>query len=122
MLLRNTGACIAPDNAWMFLQGIETLPLRMEKHCENSLAVAKFLQGHPCVDWVRYPGLEDDGMYALNQKYLEGKGGSMVVFGCKGGREASGRFIHGCRQHLGVFVDLRIDNLFSRGSMAQFRH
>ena len=93
MLLRNTGACIAPDNAWMFLQGIETLPLRMEKHCENSLAVAKFLQGHPCVDWVRYPGLEDDGMYALNQKYLEGKGGSMVVFGCKGGREASGRFI-----------------------------
>ena len=93
VLLRNTGACIAPDNAWMFLQGIETLPLRMEKHCENSLAVAKFLQGHPCVDWVRYPGLEDDGMYALNQKYLEGKGGSMVVFGCKGGREASGRFI-----------------------------
>jgi len=92
-LLRNTGAAMSPDNAWMFLQGIETLPLRMEKHCSNSLAVAQYLKGHPCVEWVRYPGLQDDPMYDLNQKYLKGKGGSMVVFGCKGGKAASGRFI-----------------------------
>lgn len=92
-LLRNTGACLSPDNAWMFLQGIETLPLRMEKHCSNSLAVAKYLKGHPRVAWVRYPGLQDDPMYDLGQKYLKGTGGSMVVFGCKGGKEASAKFI-----------------------------
>ena len=86
VLLRNTGACISPDNAWMFLQGIETLPLRMEQHCANSLAVANFLDGHDCVEWVRFPGLADDKNYDLNQKYLGGKGGSMVVFGVRGGR------------------------------------
>ncbi len=91
--LRNLGACISPDNSWMFLQGIETLPLRMERHCENAKAVANFLKSHPKVDWVRYPGLEDDPMYALNQKYLRGKGGSMVVFGIKGGMESGPRFI-----------------------------
>jgi O-acetylhomoserine (thiol)-lyase len=94
VLLRNTGACISPDNAWMFLQGIETLPLRMEKHCANSLAVAEYLNGHECVEWVRYPGLAHDKNYDLNQQYLGGKGGSMVVFGVKGGREASARFIN----------------------------
>jgi O-acetylhomoserine (thiol)-lyase len=82
--LRNLGACLSPDNSWQFLQGIETLPLRMERHCENSLAVAKHLKSHDSVDWVRFPGLEDDPMYSLNQKYLDGKGGSMVVFGIKG--------------------------------------
>ncbi|HEX8551520.1 MAG TPA: O-acetylhomoserine aminocarboxypropyltransferase/cysteine synthase family protein [Abditibacteriaceae bacterium] len=81
--LRNLGACIAPDNSWLFLQGIETLGLRMERHCENSLAVAKHLQNHPHVAWVRFPGLEGDPMYELNQKYLRGKGGAMVVFGIK---------------------------------------
>jgi O-acetylhomoserine (thiol)-lyase len=91
--LRNLGACIAPDNSWMFLQGIETLPLRMERHCENALAVAKYLQAHPRVTWLRYPGLPDDPEYARNQKYLRGKGGSMVVFGIQGGREAGRRFI-----------------------------
>ncbi len=91
--LRNLGACIAPDNAWFFLQGIETLPLRMERHCENALAVAKFLSTHKGVDWVRYPGLETDPMHALNQKYLRGKGGSMVVFGIKGGSAAGAGFI-----------------------------
>jgi O-acetylhomoserine (thiol)-lyase len=91
--LRNLGACIAPDNSWQFLQGIETLPLRMERHCANSLAVAKHLQSHPGVTWVRYPGLESDPEYAKNQKYLDGKGGSMVVFGIKGGKEAGQKFI-----------------------------
>ena len=79
--LRNLGACIAPDNSWFFLQGIETLPLRMERHCENALAVAKHLQNHPHVKWVRFPGLESDPQFARNQKYLKGKGGAMVVFG-----------------------------------------
>jgi O-acetylhomoserine (thiol)-lyase len=91
--LRNLGACISPDNAWMFLQGIETLPLRMERHCQNAHAVASFLKKHAKVEWVRYPGLEDDSMYSLNRKYLAGKGGSMVVFGIKGGSEAGRKLI-----------------------------
>ncbi len=86
--LRNLGACISPDNAWMFLQGIETLPLRMDRHCDNALAIAKHLQGHSAVEWVRYPGLEGDPSYELNEKYLDGKGGAMVVIGIKGGAEA----------------------------------
>jgi len=91
--LRNLGACISPDNAWMSLQGIETLHLRMERHCENSLAAAKFLQNHSAVEWVRYPGLESDSNYQKAQKYLGGKGGSMVVFGIKGGAATGSRFI-----------------------------
>lgn len=92
--LRNLGACISPDNSWQFLQGIETLPLRMERHCENSLAVAKHLKDNPDVEWVRFPGLEDDPEYDKNQKYLRGKGGSVVVFGIKGGTEAGAKFIN----------------------------
>ena len=91
--LRNLGACISPDNAWMFLQGIETLPLRMERHCDNALAVAKHLKNHPKVEWVRFPGLPDDPNFELNKKYLRGKGGSMVVFGIKGGNAAGTKFI-----------------------------
>ena len=91
--LRNLGACMAPDNSWMFLQGIETLPLRMERHCENALAVARHLQKHPGVTWVRYPGLPDSPEAARNQKYLRGKGGSMVVFGIRGGLDAGRKFI-----------------------------
>jgi len=91
--LRNLGACISPDNSWTLLQGIETLPLRMERHCENSLAVAKHLKDHPKVDWVRFPGLEDDPEFEKNKKYLKGKGGSMVVFGIKGGAEAGAKVI-----------------------------
>ena len=100
--LRNLGACISPDNAWMFLQGIETLPLRMDRHCENALAVAKHLQGHSAVEWVRFPGLEGDPSYALNQKYTDGKGGAMVIFGIKGGGEAGSKFI----DSLGLFSHL----------------
>jgi O-acetylhomoserine (thiol)-lyase len=95
--LRNLGACLSPDNSWLLLQGIETLPLRMERHCENALAVAKHLKGHPRVEWVRFPGIEEDPMFALNQKYLRGKGGSMVVFGIKGGLDAGRRFIDSLR-------------------------
>ncbi len=91
--LRNLGACISPDNAWMFLQGIETLPLRMERHCENALAVAKHLKNHPKVEWVRFPGLPEDPNFELNKKYLRGKGGSMVVFGIRGGNAAGTKFI-----------------------------
>ncbi len=95
--LRNLGACISPDNAWIFLQGIETLPLRMGRHCENSLAVAEFLKSHPAVEWVRYPGLKDDPEFAKNQKYLKGKGGAMVVFGIKGGTDAGKKFIESAK-------------------------
>ena len=107
--LRNLGACIAPDNSWQFLQGIETLPLRMERHCENALAVAQHLQGHGSVEWVRFPGLENDPMYDLNTRYLEGKGGSMVVFGIKGGGEAGSKFIDNLQlfSHLANVGDAR---------------
>ncbi len=91
--LRNLGACISPDNAWQFLQGIETLPLRMARHCENSLKVARYLQGHDAVEWVRFPGLSTDPEYDRCQKYLGGKGGGMVVFELKGGSEAGQKFI-----------------------------
>lgn len=91
--LRNLGACLSPDNAWMFLQGIETLHVRMPKHVENALAVAKFLKNHPKVAWVRYPGLEGDASYELAQKLLPKGAGGMVVFGVKGGRPAGQKFI-----------------------------
>lgn len=91
--LRNLGACISPDHSWMFLQGIETLPLRMERHCENSLAVAQWLKKQSQVTWVRYPGLPGDPEFERNKKYLRGKGGSMVVFGIKGGKAAGSKFI-----------------------------
>ncbi len=91
--LRNLGACLSPDNSWFLLQGIETLHLRMERHCENALAVANHLKNHPKVEWVRFPGLSDDPEFVRNQKYLRGKGGSMVVFGIKGGKEAGRKFI-----------------------------
>lgn len=91
--LRNLGACISPDNAWIALQGIETLPLRMDRHCENATAVARHLQAHQGVEWVRFPGLPEDSEYERNQKYLDGKGGSMVVFEIKGGKEAGQKFI-----------------------------
>lgn len=92
--LRNLGASISPDNSWIVLQGIETLPLRMERHCENALAVAKHLHAHDQVDWVRFPGLESDSQFEKNQQYLAGKGGSMVVFEIKGGAAAGAAFIN----------------------------
>jgi len=100
--LRNLGACISPDNAWLFLQGIETLPLRMERHSRNALAVAQYLKGHSQVDWVRYPGLEGDSSHEIAKKYLENGFGGMVVFGIKGGAAAGESFIN----KLGLFSHL----------------
>jgi len=95
--LRNLGACISPDNAWMFLQGLETLPLRMERHCENAMAVARHLSSHPNVTWVRYPGLENDPGYPIARRYLKKGFGGMVVFGIKGGSAAGSRFVDGLK-------------------------
>jgi O-acetylhomoserine (thiol)-lyase len=92
--LRNLGACLSPDNSWMFLQGLETLSLRMERHCANALAVAQFLKKHPGVLWVRYPGLESDPSYGLARRYFKNTAaGGMVVFGIKGEVAAGARFI-----------------------------
>lgn len=91
--LRNLGACISPDNAWMFLQGLETLPLRMERHSWNAMQAATFLKSHSEVGWVRYPGLEDDPSHPTAKKYLKNGFGGMVVFGIKGGKEKGARFI-----------------------------
>lgn len=91
--LRNLGACISPDNAWIFLQGIETLPLRMERHCANALAVAGFLEKHPAISWVKYPGLKCHPSYDNAKKYLTKGFGGMVVCGVKGGLQAGAKFI-----------------------------
>jgi len=92
--LRNLGACITPDNAWMFLQGIETLPLRMKQHCLNALETARFLKEHAMVEWVRYPGLETDPSYQNAHAQFENGYGGMVVFGLKGGRKEGESFIN----------------------------
>ncbi|MCX6549180.1 MAG: aminotransferase class I/II-fold pyridoxal phosphate-dependent enzyme [Acidobacteria bacterium] len=91
--LRNLGAAIAPDNSWLFLQGLETLPLRIVRHSENALKVAEFLEKHPQVAWVRYPGLPGDPSHANATKYLKRGFGGMVVFGIKGGQEAAVKLI-----------------------------
>jgi O-acetylhomoserine (thiol)-lyase len=91
--LRNLGACMSPDNAWMFLQGLETLHLRMARHCENAQQVAEHMRNHPKVAWVRYPGLTDDPSHALARRYLSKGCGGMVVFGIKGGAAAGAAFI-----------------------------
>jgi len=90
--LRNTGSALSPMNAFMILQGIQTLPLRMERHCDNALAVARYLQEHPRVAWVNYGGLTDSPYYDLAQKYANGKPSALMSFGIKGGFEAGVRF------------------------------
>lgn len=86
--LRNTGAALSPLSAFLLLQGIETLPLRMERHCENALVVAQYLQDHSKVEWVNFAGLKGDRYYDLAQKYFAGKPSSILTFGVKGGFEA----------------------------------
>jgi O-acetylhomoserine (thiol)-lyase len=91
--LRNLGASISPDNCWFFLQGIETLGLRMERHCSNASAVADFLNNHEAVDWVYYPGLKGSPGHEIAANYLKNGFGGMVAFGIKGGLEAGQKFI-----------------------------
>lgn len=90
--LRNTGSALSPMSAFLLLQGIETLPLRMERHCDNALAVARYLSEHPKVEWVNYAGLEGDKYYDLAKKYFNGKPSSLLTFGIKGGFEAGVKF------------------------------
>jgi O-acetylhomoserine (thiol)-lyase len=91
--MRTYGPALSPFNAWVLLQGIETLPLRMERHCQNALAVAKFLQGHPQVSWVNYPGLPGNKYYELTRRYLPKGASGLLSFGIKGGARAGERFI-----------------------------
>ncbi|MEM3881402.1 MAG: O-acetylhomoserine aminocarboxypropyltransferase/cysteine synthase family protein [Candidatus Bathyarchaeia archaeon] len=92
-LLRDIGPALSPFNAWLFLQGIETLPLRQRRHSENALKVARFLKQHPLVNWVLYPGLPDNPNYKIASKYLKGHYGGLVGFGIKGGKEAGRKLI-----------------------------
>ncbi len=102
VMLRNTGAALSPFNAFLFLQGLETLPLRMERHCDNALAIARWLKDHDAVGWVSYPGLEDDPHHEVAQRVLSGGYGGLVTFGVKGGLEAGRAFI----EALGLFSHL----------------
>ncbi|WP_436699176.1 O-acetylhomoserine aminocarboxypropyltransferase/cysteine synthase family protein [Nocardioides sp. BYT-33-1] len=103
VLLRNTGAAVAPLNSWLFLQGLETLHLRMERHSANALAVAEYLQGHDAVSWVSYPGLADSPYKAVADRTFTGKGyGGLVSFGVKSGRDGGKRFV----EALGLFSHL----------------
>ena len=95
VLLRNTGAALSPFNAFLILQGVETLSLRMERHNENALAVARHLEGHPDVEWVLYPGLESSPYHEVAQRTLRGGGGALVTFGVKGGAAAGKAFVEG---------------------------
>ena len=90
--LRNTGSALSPMNAFLILQGMQTLPLRMERHCENALAVANYLNNHPKVAWVNFAGLPDSPYYNLAQKYTNGKPSALLTFGIKGGFEAGVKF------------------------------
>ena len=91
--LRDTGAALSPFNAFLLLQGIETLHLRMERHSENALAVARHLEQHPGVEWVNYPGLESSRYYQRAKKYLPQGQGAIICFGIKGGYEAGKKLI-----------------------------
>lgn len=108
-LLRDLGAALSPFNAFLFLQGLETLVLRQKKHSENALAVARYLEKHPLVSWVIYPGLESHPSHATAEKYLKGNYGGLVGFGIKGGREAGKKFINSVKlfSHLANIGDVK---------------
>lgn len=91
--LRNMGAALSPFNSFLILQGIETLGLRMDRHCDNALRIAEFLRNHPKVTWVNYAGLPDHPDHALIKKYMHGRASSILSFGIEGGREAGAAFI-----------------------------
>jgi O-acetylhomoserine (thiol)-lyase len=96
-LLRDLGPALSPFNSFLFLQGLETLPLRLARHSENALAVAKYLERHPKVAWVNYPGLEASPEHGRAKKYLPRGSGAIVGFGLKGGLDAGRRFIDGLK-------------------------
>ncbi|MCD6304222.1 MAG: PLP-dependent transferase, partial [Planctomycetes bacterium] len=107
--LRDVGGCMSPFAALLFLVGLETLHLRMPRHCENALHLAEWLAGHPAVEWVNYPGLPDHPHHANARRYLEGGFGAIVGFGIRGGREACVRFINGVKlsSHLANIGDAK---------------
>jgi O-acetylhomoserine (thiol)-lyase len=109
VLLRNTGAALSPFNAFLFLQGVETLPLRMERHNANGLAVARHLEQRDDVEWVHYPGLESSPYKDVADRVLTGGYGGLVTFGIKGGAEAGKRFIEGLQlfSHLANIGDAK---------------
>ncbi len=106
-LLRDTGACLSPFNAFLLIQGIETLHLRVPRHCENALALAKWLEKNDSVSWVNYPGLASHPDYALAKKYMPKGQGAMLGFGIKGGRKAGEKFINNVKlaSHLANILD-----------------
>ena len=108
-LQRDLGAALSPFNAFLFLQGLETLPLRVKKHSENALKIAQFLKKHPLVTWVNYPGLEEHPSHKLAVKYLKGNFGGLVGFGIKGGLEAGKKFINSVKllSHLANIGDAK---------------
>jgi O-acetylhomoserine (thiol)-lyase len=108
-LLRDIGPTVSPFNSWLFLQGLETLPLRQRKHSENALKVAEFLQKHPLVSWVNYPGLTSHPNHALAEKYLKGNYSGIVGFGIRGGKEAGKRLIENVKlfSHLANIGDTK---------------
>jgi O-acetylhomoserine (thiol)-lyase len=107
--LRDLGATLSPFNAFLLLQGLETLPLRIKKHSENALGIAQFLKSHSSVSWVNYPGLPDHPSHSLADKYLRGYYGALVGFGIKGGLEAGKKFIESVRllSHLANIGDAK---------------
>jgi len=107
--LRDLGPAMSPFNAFLFIQGLETLVLRQERHSENALQVAQFLRGHPLVNWVVYPGLEDKPNHPVAKKYFNGRYGALVGFGIKGGLEAGKKFINSVKllSHLANIGDAK---------------
>jgi O-acetylhomoserine (thiol)-lyase len=110
--LRNTGAALAPHSAFLLMQGLETLGLRMERHCDNALAVARHLQAHPRVNWVKYAALPDSPHHALCQRVCGGRASGILSFGIEGGKEAGARFIDALR------MILRLVNIGDAKSLA----
>lgn len=108
-MMRDLGTCISPFNSFMLLQGLETLSLRVNQHCENALEVAKFLDNHELVSWVNYPGLEDNPNHEIAKKYLDGKYGCVLGFGIKGGIEEGKKFIENVEllSHLANICDAK---------------
>jgi O-acetylhomoserine (thiol)-lyase len=108
-IMRTFGPALSPLNAWLLLQGLESLHVRMDRHCANALRVAKFLESHPRVAWVNYPGLPGNKYFALSQKYFPKGASGLLNFGVKGGAKAGERFIEAAQfmSHLANIGDAK---------------